>query len=258
MRKIKIDKLLNVPKLIHRLWICLWVIELIMMIGKFCFNYWYPIICEFEWFINLCNFLDNNNYVRLSIYILLYILNLNIWYLTNTKRMRIKKILPFILINLLIISNFFIKNHNNLIGFIIEILILVILPILYNIKNNTFKVYRKNIFVKNIINILLPIIIYILLNIWQANIMFIRDVDIILTNSSSLVALILQGDYYIFTIITWMGVNYYMGILGAGWWWHRPTTELEAMKAEELLKSNPDLKLIADIDHELEKRKSVQ
>ena len=45
-----------------------------------------------------------------------------------------------------------------------------------------------------------------------------------------------------------------MGNWGIGWWWGKSTTELEAIKAAELKKANPDAKLIADIDKELERR----
>lgn len=250
-----INKIVDIPKLVRRLWIILWITLFIFVIAKLCFNLWYPIVIENENFIKFGNFIDNNAYLKYIIYALLYLLNGNILFLTYTKKMKHTHILSLIIINFSTIAFYFIKNFNNLIGCILEISF-IIAAIIINVKNKTFTFVTKKNKVKTILNILIPPLVYLLLNLWQTNITFIRGIDKIISQLPVIINLALQIDYYIFLIITWIGVNYYMGISGFGWWWSKSTTELQAMKAEELTKKNPDAKLIADIDKELEKRKN--
>lgn len=200
MRKINISKLVDIPKLFKRLWICLWVIEVIMLVGKLCFNLWYPIVSNVEWFTSLCNFIDSNMVISLFIHLILYVLSNNLWYLTNTKRMKYNTWWEFIGINLIMLICFFVKTASNVLGLLIELCILIGCPIFYNIIHKTFK---------KPICILLPIITYLLLNVWQMNMFLIRNVGEILTTAPTLITLLLQIDFYIFTIITWTGVNYY-------------------------------------------------
>ena len=103
---------------------------------------------------------------------------------------------------------------------------------------------------------LIKIHIYILITIWQFTIYLARGLDInALSNYPSLIYIILQLDYYIFTIITWIGVSF-MGALGWGWFWSKDVTILKAEREKELAKSEPDMKLVEKIDSriaELEK-----
>ena len=78
-----INKILDVPKLIRRIWITLWLILIILLIMKFCFGIWYPIISNNEAFNNICNFIDNRRWLYAIISSILYILNLNFLSLTN-------------------------------------------------------------------------------------------------------------------------------------------------------------------------------
>lgn len=92
-----------------------------------------------------------------------------------------------------------------------------------------------------------------ILFIWQLNVLLIRNINNILTEAPSVIALVMQIDYYIFLIIMWIGVCF-MGIWGL-WLWGKELTELEAMKAEELKKENPDKDLLAKIDEAIAKKK---
>ena len=85
MRKF-INKILNVPKLILRLWIILWVCLAILLVLKFCFGIWHPIEIENEWFLKLNDYLRYPipKYIVLSLF---YFASVNIIYLTC----RIKK-----------------------------------------------------------------------------------------------------------------------------------------------------------------------
>lgn len=251
-----ISKIVDMPKLIKRVWLILWAMLFIAVFMKFCFNIWYPIVVESPIVIKIGDFIDNHYLLYILVALMLYILNINFWFLTAIKRIRYSKFYHLIIINILVIVGFILKLNNNFIGLIYEMLTyLILIPIIINIKNRTFTNYRhKNKLLVNLWNILYPIIIYLIINIWQSNMIFVRGIQDVLTNIPILISLVLQIDYYIFLIITWIGGNYYMGIFGGGWWWNKATTELEAIKAAELKKANPDAKLIADIDKELERR----
>lgn len=237
-------KIVNLPKLIKRLWIILWLSLFILVAMKLCFNIWYPIIVENAFIINICNFIDDNKIIKIILYLVFYILNGFLILLIYTKQKRINKITLIVYFISLIIG-YFLKNYSNILGIVYEILIIIYASI-YNLKNKTFKQKYKNVF--------FPIIIYFLINIWQLNIFFIRGIENILTNIPSLINLVLQIDYYIFLLITWIGVSY-MGVLGFGWLWGKSETELLALKEEELKKEKPDEKLIEQIDKKLEELK---
>lgn len=252
-----INKIVDVPKLVRRLWIILWITLFIFTIAKLCFNLWYPIVVRNEFIIKICEFVDNNFYLKNLFLILLYITNGNIFILTSTKKIKYNKFYKLILFTTLYLLSYIMKFVNNMLGVIFEISICII-PIVINVKNKTFTIITKSNRIKSILNFLIPPLVYLMLNLWQSNIVFIRGITDILSNLPTVITLALQIDYYIFLIITWIGVNYFMGLAGLGWWWSKSTTELQAIKAEELTKKNPDAKLIADIDKELAKRNEIK
>lgn len=238
-----INKLLDVPKLIRRLWVILWIVEILLIVMKFCFNIWYPIIIENEKIVVICDFIDSSPILSSSIMLLFYLLNENIQYLTSTQRIKYSKKKYLIIFNIIFIVNFIIKSYSIDIGGIIEIVYLVIIPIIYNIKYGTFKKLYKNI--------ILPPIIYILITLWQGNIMFIRGIQDILSNLPFGISLCLQLDYYIFLIITWIGVKYFMGLWGTGWLWSDKLTKYEAKKEAELKKAEPDMEYVEYLDEKI-------
>lgn len=237
-----INKILDVPKLIFRLWIILWLCLIILLIMKFCFGIWYPIVVKNESFMNICNFIDENKWLSLIVMGIFYVLNINIITLLCTNKKKYDNWLMLIIANIIIIGNYVVKYFNSIIGNIIEIL-MIITYIVINIKQNNFK--------NKLINILLPLIFYGLLNLWQLTIYFVRGLDLNALNTyPSLIYIILQLDYYIFTIINWIGVSF-MGLLGMGWLWSKDITVLKAEKEKELAKKNPDTKLIEKIDERI-------
>lgn len=235
-----INKILDVPKLIRTIWIMLWVILIILLVFKFCFNLWYPVVVENEAFINVCNYIDNNRIIFICVFLPFYILNFNIGYLTVTAQKKYNNIFMFILFILLSIGIFFIKDINNVVGMILEICLVVILPIILNLKFEKFK--------NKWLNVLFPITFYVLLNLWQFTMLIVRGTDgLILDELPSLIILILQIDYYIFIILTWIGVSF-VGIIGLGWFWSKNITVLKAEREKELAKAKPNMKKINSID----------
>lgn len=234
-----INNIVDLPKLIFRIWICLWLILFMLLIGKYCFGQWYPIVCDNENFINICNFIDNNKVLQIILGNILYVINLSIGFLIFTKSKVYK--LKFFIASIIVYSIiFYVKYNNNIIGFIFEAIYLMTISISYNTKFNKFKY--------NIFNIIFPIIMYIIVNLWQFNILLVRDLPIILSNCPTLVQYLMQIDYYVFLIITWIGVNCIMGWLGMGWFWGKDITTLKAEKEKELAKENPNMDKIAEID----------
>lgn len=217
-----LSKILNVPKLIIRIWIILWISLFILVAMKFCFNIWYPIVIENEIVLAICNFIDNHFIVKYMMSVILYLININIWVLIAIKKMKFKKKFTFIIMSIIYFLGNSLKWLDNNIGSTFELLYLILFPIIYNYKYKTFS--------KRIWNVLFPIIIYLLINFWQLNIFIIRDIENILTNMPTAITYALQIDYYIFLIITWIGVNYFMGVFGGGWLWSKSITELKAMK----------------------------
>ena len=239
------NKLLNVSKLIKRIWIILWVILGILLILKFCFNIWYPIVIKNQGLINICNFIDERMYLRISMNLILYLINIEFMFLICTMKKKVDMKL-FLLIAIISIPISVSKNYSQFLPFIFEVFLIIVFPIIYNIKNKTFKS-------KTFMNILLPIIMNVLLMLWQLNVLFVRNLSEILTSESALIVLVMQLDYYIFLIITYIGVCH-MGAAGL-WFWGKSKTELEAIKAEELKKENPDAKLLEELDEAIKEAK---
>lgn len=242
-----INKILDAPKMIRTIWIMLWVILVILLIMKFCFGIWYPIVVKNETFISMCNFIDNNKILDYGLKLILYIISGNLIILTSLGIRNYSKWYLWIVFIILNTGLFYIKYFSDVAGLIIEI-IMILIFIIINIKRNTFK--------HNAINFLFPIIYYVLINLWQLTLLVVRDDGhTILSDYSSLIILIVQIDYYIFLTITWIGVSF-MGLVSWGWFFGKDITVLKAEKSKELSKVNPNMKKIAKIDEriaELEK-----
>lgn len=248
--KYAINKILNVKKLILTTFICLVITELLLVVFKLLFNVWYPIVCESETFINICNFIDDHLVLRYINACILYTFNGVLIFLiyTNKRKYENKKFLLIYSIILVLVS--IIKYNFNIIGMIFETT-LIIYCIYLNIKNNNFKFYRKR---KNLINVLFPILFYLFINIWQLNISFIHGIDELYCYLPVLVVNIIMLDYYFLLFIIWFG-GITMSAFGFGWIFGKTDTELLAIKEQELAKENPDSKLIEAIDKELARRK---
>lgn len=236
-------ELVDIKKLVLRVWLSLWLVLIVLAIAKLVFNEWFPIVINNETFISINNYVENNHILKKCIMFVFYWLNINIWYLTASSKKKYTKLLEFVLIQVGIVAIFHIKQQSNLIGSILELIILIIMPLINLFRS---KKYSKT---KSFI---LPFFIYILINIWQLNIMFIRGINDIISSLPFLIGIILQLDYYIFNIITWLGVSY-MGLWGGGFLWGKSITELQALKDKELKKQKPDAKLLSDIEKRIEK-----
>lgn len=240
-----INKILDVPKLILRIWIILWMCLAILLVMKFCFGIWYPVVSNNEIFNNVCKFIDENKWLHDGISYILYVFSFNLTYMTCRGLTKYSKWYMYIIAIIITIGLAILKQFNNTVGFIIEIHLLVVVPIILNIIKCRFK--------NNIYNVCVPVGFYILLNLWQLTIYLVRGLEIeLLTSLPTLILLILQLDYYIFTIISWIGVSR-MGFAGVGWLWSKDITVLKAEKEKELKKAKPNMKKVETLDIEIAK-----
>lgn len=241
-----VNKIVDLPKLVKRVWILLWVLLGILLIMKFCFGMWYPIVIENEWFLKLNDFLcyPIPKYIVLALF---YFISVNIIYLTCRIKKTYDNIQEFIIVNTSILATFVIKARFSNFGFIPEIFISVILPIIFTF----IECGRRN----KVRKILFPIIIEAIVSIWQLNILLVRGIDFAIDSDGHvLIGIVLQLDYYIFIIITWLEVSF-MGLFSL-WFFGKDIISLKAMKEKELLKAKPDMKKVEAIDSriaELEK-----
>lgn len=237
-----IDKILDVPKLIRTIWLMLWIILFILLVMKFCFGIWYPIVIKNENFITFNNFLTNS-WLKYVIQSAFYLISANLIYLTTCNKSYYNNIYEFIIINLLIVGAFAVKLFYGNYSFIVEFIFLIIFPIIY---------LTKTYFMTNKAKLILyPIVIQIMVMVWQLNIFFVRNVDFNkLNNESYILGFVLQLDYYIFIIITFIGGTK-MGLWSV-WFFGKDITSLKAYKEKELSKENPNLKLVAEIDKRIE------
>ena len=243
----RLDKIVDKRKLVIRLWLSLWIILFLLVFFKVCFNIWYPIVIENEYLLKMGDFIDNNIYLKYSIIIIFYLLNSTLFYLTATINKIWKHKITFFLLEIITMAIYIIKITNNTLGSILEVISLLTFSICFNLIKN------KNI--TKLRSILLPIILYIIINLWQLNILFVRELYNNLNSIPFIISFVLQIDYYVFMVITWIGVVY-MGMWGIGWLWGKDITELKAMKEKELAKKEPDKELIAQIDKAIIKKEN--
>lgn len=235
-----VNKIIDVPKLIIRLWIVLWAILLILLVMKIIFNIWYPVFSTNQSFNTFCDYLEKNKELKYAINFAFYFASSNITYFIASLQKKYSKWYECIIVNILILTSFIIKIYNNYLAFPFEIMFTIIIPIIV--------LYRKEIKNKFLL-VLYPVIIQLFLILFQLIITFVRGLPNNLNDSSIDVQIIMQTDYYIFLFLTWMGVNF-MGLMGV-WFWGRDITVLKAEKEKELAKSNPDQKLISEIDKQI-------
>lgn len=239
-----INKILNAPKLILRLWIVLWLVLFILLIMKFCFGIWYPIVVKNETFIEVNNYITSSDcsWLKYTILFIFYCVSLNIMCLISYKKIMYNRIYEPIIVNLLIGLSFWIKYNYGNFCFFIDVIYLIIMPIIYLIKNNPGS--------NKIKVILYPIISQALIMLFQLNILFVRGLDNEkINNEYFILGFVLQLDYYIFLIISWLGVTK-MG-LWSGWFFGKEITVLKAEREKELAKEEPNMELVKEIDEHI-------
>lgn len=236
MKKL-INEFVDLKRLVLTTWLLLWAVLIILDIYKIVFNKWFPIVVENEKFLNFCEFIENHKIIYYIITGIFYCISNYIIYLTCTCKKKLNKLKDYISFMLIITCIYVCKIYNNIAGNLLEIL-LIIGYILENLKFENFYLKKANIIV--------PIIVYIILNLWQLNMLFVRDLHTL----PCVFGIILQLDYYVFILITWIGV-YFMGLWSMGWFFGKDITTLKAEKEKELAKEKPNQEFIKKIDEKI-------
>lgn len=215
--------------------------------AKLIFNVWYPIVVENETIIRISIFIDNRKWLDNIISSVFYLASSIILFQIGIRKIKLKWYGYVYIIIAFTMTFLFKTSINNYLAFILEFIFGIIVPIIYNIKNKTFNRIH--------INIIYPILINIFTAIFQFLLMYVRDIQIILDDIPTLIKYTLQLDYYIFLLITLLGVVYIMGNLS--WWlFGKDLTKLKVEIEKEEKKENPDKNKILKIKErikELEK-----
>lgn len=195
------DRLVNVSRLVKRIYIVLWLILIFFFILKLCFGMWYPIVVENDKLMAISEWIDMTPIARYGIYYLLYQFNfIMVYYIISMRYTNLSK-KQFVIISSLATISYILEVllERGIIGIpiyaLIELPLMTIIPIYFS-KRRLWSVI--NLFV---------IILF------QLTIMFVRGIDDI--NSITMVVyLMLMVDYYIFLFILYFRRRYTMGLGG--------------------------------------------
>lgn len=247
-----INEILDVKKLIGVLWLSLWYVLALCLICKYCFHMWFPIVSENVYFNHLCDFIDQHILIKHFFALNFYVLNISLIYLISTKQYKFKNKKELFSVLAIAIGNYFLKTYNNMLGTLVEMMILVVLPIIVSVV----RMKEKTLWKVALFGVIYPIIVNVIVVLWQLSIFLIRDIELVMAELPTTIILILQIDYYIFLIITYIG-GYIMGNWGA-WLWCNELTKLEAYLEEEKKKEKPNQMIIQLIEKRIEKIKTKQ
>ena len=165
-----------------------WVVLIACFLIKIFGGNWFEIICENQNFINICEWLDRS-WVKYIVATLVYAPSSYLIYLCLTKQ----KLLDDWWILLILIPAPLLKDKIAILGWVIDILVLILLPLI----KGKFKNW-----------------LYLLIGIgltfaFQLVSLLTKNITINLTNEPSLIALIMQVDYYIMIILYYLYIQYY-------------------------------------------------
>ena len=167
--------------------LCWFSLILCMVVKLFGGNY-FEIASKNENFINVCNWLETNfisTVIMYGFYCLSYYLIISI-FSRNCIKGKNKMILIIVALLLCII-----KGHSNIIGFVIETISMILLPLFMSEGKKS----------KIIIN---SVISYVVINVFQLLSLFIRNIDAQLVNANFCISLLFQVDYYIMLILYYL------------------------------------------------------
>lgn len=165
-----------------------WAVLIGCFIIKLLGGDWFNIISNNQNFINICNYLDNS-WIKYIVSTSVYVPSSYLIYLCLTKQ----KLFNDWWVMIILIPASYCKMNITFMGWIIDIFVWLILPLI------------KGKF-KNWLWVISGIILIIA---FQFISLLTRSININLTNETSLIALILQIDYYIMIILYYLYIQLY-------------------------------------------------
>lgn len=163
-----------------------WAVLIACFIIKLFGGNYFEIATNNENFIKICNFVDDNLWLKMSLACITYLIGMYFVLCIMLKHnfLTIKEILIFFP---LIIFRSVISWYNNYVSYFIDILIMFVIPFIFS-KN------RKRILIVNIL-----IIVFQLISLFIRNLGF-SDFN----ENTTLISLIMQVDYYIMIFIYYL------------------------------------------------------
>lgn len=239
-----INEIIDVPKLVFRFWLSLWIVLLILIFFKVVFNVWYPIIVENSIILKIDDFINKYDWIDIVISLMFYLVSSIFLFQIGIKKIRMKWY-GYLFVTISFTGIFFFKTFvNNYLAFLLEMSFGVIIPIVYNLKYKTFN--------NKIKCILYPIIFNIVISLYQSTLMFVRNINELLSTSSAIIKYTLQMDYYVFLLITLIWEVFFMGNLG--WWFFgKDITVLKAELEKEEKKKEPNEKKVLKLKERIDK-----
>ena len=167
-----------------------WIVLIICFAIKLFGGNWFEVMVENQNFINACNWLENNIIVRNAVYLILFIFT-NIFYqlgVIKQKWYKPKQYLIFIPMIILWLLKTIITNQ--VILFLIDMIIFIALPILLNYK----------CWLRSIIGVGLILVFQIIC-------LLTKNIGITIIGEEVLTSIILMLDYYIMIILYYLYSN---------------------------------------------------
>lgn len=165
-----------------------WVVLIACFLIKILGGNWFEIICENENFINICDWLDGS-WFKYVVATLVYAPSSYLIYLCLTKQ----KLLDDWWILLILIPAPLLKDKIAILGWVIDLFVLLLMPLIKGKFKNWLHVLVGNV----------------LLIGFQFVSLLMKNININLTNEPSLFALIMQIDYYIMIILYYLYIQNY-------------------------------------------------
>ena len=166
-----------------------WIAYITCLIIKLCGGNRFEIATSNETFIAICEYIDNNLWLKAAICSIFYVISAYLIYLCLTKQKLFKDWwMIFVLFAFSLINIYF---NNTYVNIIISLITLILIPIIRNKGKHRFYV----------------IIGCLLVFLFQLISLITRNIGWNLDNQSTLVGMIFQIDYYIMLIIYYLYVN---------------------------------------------------
>lgn len=179
----------NPLRLTIKLFCLVWGFLLLYVILKLSFNYWQPYVIPTEQLEKVSNFIDGNNFIKITLNLILYVINVVIMVLCGLRQWKFKSNRQMLIVVVLSILSFTYGNVFNETTFN-TLFITIVLPIILNKKSWLW-----------------VILTFIISNLFMLLSLFLEGISN--TNNLCYIAkLFMQFDYYIMLIMNYILFNF--------------------------------------------------
>ena len=179
----------NPLRLTIKLFCLVWGFLLLYVFLKLSFNYWQPYVIPTEQLEKVSNFIDGNNFIKITLNLILYVINVVIMVLCGLRQWKFKSNRQMLIVVVLSILSFTYGNVFNETTFN-TLFITIVLPIILNKKSWLWVIL--NFIISNL---------FMLLSLFLEG---ISNTD----NLCYIAKLFMQFDYYIMLIMNYILFNF--------------------------------------------------